>query len=169
MRKPIWRDVLNKRTGIVGHFALAEISYCETCEEIKRFLYCAETPDEISHWECRECRNESEELNETDEEIDISCPECGEHFLNSVDEECPKCGYGKKQEDKTDYLPRPEHPAPHWEKNKMETKKLSELASEMKLCFDRWDRSAEAGFQPVAIQDLDFWIKEIQEVIRRSN
>jgi hypothetical protein len=50
----------------------------------------------------------------------------------------------------------------------MAINKLSGIASEMKLCFDRWDRSIQSGFQPVTIQDLDFWIKEIQEVILRG-
>ncbi len=27
-----------------------------------------------------------------------TCPECGEEFFNTVDNECPKCGHGKKEE-----------------------------------------------------------------------
>jgi len=67
MRQPIWRKVFVPRTGKWHNFVLDEIAYCETCEEVKRFGYCGETPDDIAHWECKECGNESEELNKEEE------------------------------------------------------------------------------------------------------
>ena len=46
-------------------------------------------------------------------------------------------------------------------------KRLGEVASEMALSFDRWDRLQADGFDPVAIQDLDFWLSEIKAVIKQ--
>jgi len=50
-------------------------------------------------------------------------------------------------------------------RKKTTSQRLSAIASEMKLRFDRWDRSKKDGFEPVAIQDLDFWLSEIKDII----
>lgn len=48
----------------------------------------------------------------------------------------------------------------------METiERLKLIEKEMKKCFDEWDDKIRNGQQPVPIQDLNFWQKELDEII----
>lgn len=50
--------------------------------------------------------------------------------------------------------------------NENATQRLRFIEGEIRACFDCWDGAIKNGQHPVAIQDLDFWSKKIQEVIK---
>jgi len=49
--------------------------------------------------------------------------------------------------------------------NSVEAKKVMDIVGEMRRDFDLWDRKINAGMQPVAIQDLDYWSKELAKLV----